>query len=401
MFIGQTRFSLFLPGSSAWKATSKDNHRDLNSYREYLYSDDRMQLRSRIFFDHSIPLLARASKNHRIRHIVSYSKSLPYVYRSQLENAAKEFGFLVLDERPDGVGPSDWRELLDFEVGLEDLVGVYRLDDDDLLSDDYFDRARKYLNQPFVGMRLSFGRVAQVLYSEGKFSLPRDSRHPMNAIGLMDIGQKISTFEYELPKVASHNRSDTVGPVILESSSISSLWIRSGLQDTSIGKSPDQRERQIRDKLIALPTVSKSVFTSKFPTLVNEVNFGKLMRLISQETRIIGSTTFDLKQPVDMLSFTFTYIGGKGLLLRDYIWSFRLRDKNTKDVVTDAVIEGLTKPPSNGHGFYRYARLVAGEKTGQVRIPLPKGVECEQFCIAPRNPNAPSLLIKDILVESS
>ena len=77
MFVGQTRFSLFQPGSSAWKASSSDSALNEESYRDYLYSEERMESRINIFLEHSIPTIAQAAKYHRIRHIVSFSESLP------------------------------------------------------------------------------------------------------------------------------------------------------------------------------------------------------------------------------------------------------------------------------------------------------------------------------------
>lgn len=399
MFVGQTRFSLFQPGSSGWKASSRDSALDEESYRDYLYSEERMESRIKIFLEHSIPTIAHAAKYHRIRHIVSYSESLPGRYKNLLLGAAREFDFIVLDERPDRRGPSDWRRLLDSCIGVRDVVGVYRLDDDDLLSVDFFSRMRKYLETPFIGMRVSFGLIAQLLYSDGEFSMPRKSHHPLLGIGLMDIAQKRGPMRYSVPKVISHNRSDRVGPVIVDSTELGALWVRSVNQDTAFGGRNEFRLEQLKVHLKSLQRVERKDFESKFPTLQNSVDYGQSVELLDEKLQVSEELYFDLDRPIDEIAFSFAYSGGVGLVRRDYIWSFRLWDIASTTEVFDVDVNGLTKTPPDGIGYYRYARTRAGGRDGWVQISLPDGIVCDQIRISPSHSEAPRLVLESIQLE--
>src|SRR5699024_123586 len=97
MFIGQTRFSLFMPGSSAWRASDNTRFRSESEYLEYLYSEERLEARAKLFFDFSLPQLADAARGYDVTHLVSYSDSLPAKYQRQLEEAAAGYDFLQLD----------------------------------------------------------------------------------------------------------------------------------------------------------------------------------------------------------------------------------------------------------------------------------------------------------------
>lgn len=399
MFIGLTRFSLFQHASSSWKASSKELQPDKRAYREYLFAEERLEFRGKMFFEHSIPMIAKAAEIHRIKHLVSYSESLPRKYRDKLVDAAERYDFLVLDERPDGLGASDWRAVFDAEIGIEDVVGVYRLDDDDLLCTDYFDRMRKYVSKPFVGMRASFGQVAQVFYNGTKMSHPRQSHQPMSASGLMEIVEKRGSASYTQPKSVSHNRSDRVGPVIVDSSVIGSLWVRSVDQDTAFGETPEVRAQQIRSHLNSLDRVESAVFSARFPTLAGAVDFGIRERLLDEPIQVAKGLCFDIETPIKSISFSFSYYGGEGLQRQHYVWSFGLRDSSTNNEIFDVDIDGLTKASSNGFRNYRYSRATAGQGTARVQLSLPQGVVCDQIRIFPMKPVVPSLRLESLELE--
>lgn len=398
MFVGQTRFSLFQPGSRAWKASATTDQSSAEEYRRYLYSDERMELRSRIFLEHSLPTILRAAQSHRIFHVVSISESLPDKYREMLEKISVKHECIVLDVRPDGHGPSDWRKLLDPQIGVQDIVGVYRLDDDDLLSDDFFDRMRRYISEPFVGMRVSFGLVAQILHHNGKFSMPRSSYHPMLGIGLTSIAQKMDSEDYVMPKPISHNRSDRVGPVILDSSEVGSLWIRSLNQDTAVGAGAEVRLEQLRQHLNVLDRIERTVFRSKFPSIVDEVSFGSELVILDRSVEVHDSVTFNLETPVDRIDFSYSYKGNSGLKSSDYIWSFRLRDGVKQDQEFGGTVEGLTTAPSEGLGHYRYARAKSGKRKGRVYLDLPEGIICDQIRISRHKSDVPLLILEQVIL---
>ena len=137
MFVGHTRFSLFVPDSASWRASNGQTGFSEEEYRDYLYDDTRLSLRTDIFLNHTLPTLRQAAKGFDVKHIVSFSESLTQKIKVLLREAAENYGFLHLDELPDG--DSGWtavRRLIQ-DTGFKGTFGRYRLDDDDVLSVHY------------------------------------------------------------------------------------------------------------------------------------------------------------------------------------------------------------------------------------------------------------------------
>ena len=102
MFVGHTRFSLFVPDSVSWRASNEQTGFSEDEYRDYLYDDARLSLRTDIFLNHTVPTLAKAAEDFDVKHVVSFSESLPQKFKEQLQKAADSFDVLHLDELPDG-----------------------------------------------------------------------------------------------------------------------------------------------------------------------------------------------------------------------------------------------------------------------------------------------------------
>lgn len=62
MFVGHTRFSLLVPDSASWRASNEQTGFSEGEYRDYLYDDARLSLRTDIFLNHTVPTLAKAAK---------------------------------------------------------------------------------------------------------------------------------------------------------------------------------------------------------------------------------------------------------------------------------------------------------------------------------------------------
>ena len=58
-FIGQTRFSLYVPNSVAWNVSNFTEQ----EYIAHLFSDERMNVRAKIFSELSIPLMDKMKGN--------------------------------------------------------------------------------------------------------------------------------------------------------------------------------------------------------------------------------------------------------------------------------------------------------------------------------------------------
>ena len=260
LFIGHTRFSLFEPNSGAWVASNNSRFANEDDYRRYLFSDERLGLRAQIFIDYSLPILALASTGHSYYHVVSYSEELPTKYEKILEDAARRYPFLVLNKYVGGHCKSNTHHvaarLYNPETGDRargEPIGLFRLDDDDLLSVEFFNRMATHIRPDNVGYQVTFARGVTALYKNGAFENMRESYHPMNSMGLLSIGRVTSTGQFELPREVAHNKSDRANPVILDSRHIGYLWVRHETQDTTLLFDGPSRTLDEMNRFPALP----------------------------------------------------------------------------------------------------------------------------------------------------
>ena len=225
--------------SGAWKATNGSRFKTQSDYKNYLFSDTRLDPRINIFINYSLPQLNIAAKGHEVTHLVSYSEFLPSKYEQALLNAQEKYSFLKLEKQKIGT-PSITLEslarqqLLQSEDPLQPF-GVFRLDDDDILPANYFDQNAPYINQEFVGMQVSHGTGVSAIYKDGQFFNARKTYHPMLNIGYTSIHQFNATGEMTKLPIAGHNIADRTYPVIMDSRKLGYLWTRHPAQDTALG----------------------------------------------------------------------------------------------------------------------------------------------------------------------
>ena len=86
-FIGQTRFSLYIPNCVDWNISNFEKDR----YVEHLFSDERMTLRAKIFSEISIPLMNKMKGDFEFYHIISYSSILPKKWKDLLFKLAEKY----------------------------------------------------------------------------------------------------------------------------------------------------------------------------------------------------------------------------------------------------------------------------------------------------------------------
>lgn len=234
MFVGQTRFSLFVPSSGSWRASNGRNFDSAEDYKSYLYHDKRLSLRAEIFLKHTVPTLQAAAKGHEVVHFVSYSESLPGPFKKMLHRAADEYSVLRLDEHPDGDPAWGVPQRYIEQTGIDDVVGIYRLDDDDILSVGFFDVAQQYLREEFVGQFLSLPLGIEAVYSAGNFTNFRLAHVPMNSMGLLAICRAQPGNRVTQPKGGPHDKTDRFSPVILDGRSLGYLRCLHAGQDNAM-----------------------------------------------------------------------------------------------------------------------------------------------------------------------
>ena len=275
MFIGQTRFSLFVPQSGSWRASNGKKLSSEADYRAYLYDPQRMEFRTNHFIEHTVPLLAQAARGHEVTHIVSFSESLPQRWKSQLEKAGQQYDFLWLDERKDGEQAWDTPQAVIRASGHTGVYGSYRLDDDDMLATGFFDAAQPYLVEPFVEMFVSFPLGVEAIFDGTHFSNFRLAHVPMNSMGLMALCSIDAEKNIRAPKGGPHDLTDRYSPVILDARHVSYLRSLHDGQDNAMRyRDGSVLERLLHETGKNPPLHDYDQLASAFPTVAERIDQG-------------------------------------------------------------------------------------------------------------------------------
>ncbi|MCG6568035.1 glycosyltransferase [Tessaracoccus sp. ZS01] len=272
LFVGLTRFSLFMPNSGAWVASNGSRLTE-EEYLAHLYDDERLGLRCDVFFNFTLPMMALAVENHRVRHVITFSSNLPTRYKEQVQAAAESYPFVVLDEVPVGGTPVDIGVFAQQEVervGWGDQpMGLYRLDDDDVLSVDFFDQMTPHITPEHLGWVVTLASGITAIYERGRFFLVRGAVFPLHSKGHLSVcGWRDGEF-VRAPE-AAHTKSDRVGPVILDSRKLSHLWVRSTTQDGALYRMEMSREVQLQkmiEEFRKFEVVSQEAIAEAFPLM--------------------------------------------------------------------------------------------------------------------------------------
>ncbi|MEQ4567615.1 DUF6270 domain-containing protein [Paenarthrobacter sp. CAP02] len=268
-----TRFSLFLPQNAAWYASNGSRFSSAEEYAKYLYSPARIGPRLDIFTGISLPAIALMAKSNPVLHRVQYSRDLPSEYLSQLENAAEAFPFVRLELVNEAGIPTEPGLVQDFlsvtSQGNDVVFGDARLDDDDVLSSDFFELCAPYLTPEHIGYALSLARGFTGLYEQERVTTLKRVIEPKIAIGLMTIGYfEASSGITKQTLIGSHPTIDQRMPLILDSSSPSYLWMRHLEQDSVLQLDPERARTIVEHSLSRheAQTVDEGV-TAAFPTV--------------------------------------------------------------------------------------------------------------------------------------
>ncbi|WP_237195014.1 glycosyltransferase [Rothia nasimurium] len=387
-FIGITRFSLYQPDSGAWKSSRNGTSFDRSKYLSTLYAKERIEPRLKIFLEYSLPLISQATIKHNIKHIVRYSTEMPETYQQKIQEAAEIYPFLILDRHTNGQGSVN-----PYKVGYDaakdsSTFAFYRLDDDDLLSTDFFDQTAKYVSPHFAGMRVSLAQGITALFDGQHFSEFRSSYHPMIAIGLLDIYGLSPDGSMIRPPDAPHNKSDRYGSVIVNAEKPSYFWTRHVGQDTSY-----QSENAMDDVLKALdkfPSLAPNINVGDlFPTIRNNIKPRKLLKVASEENIPLSGRKFELSTPVEgsfELHISSTFATNTGAL--SALVYFDIEDQ-TGVVKKDNLeaLPGFSISSYQDIGYFSYLSTAPGNHSQALSFRLPHGYKLKQLGIVPFGPN--------------
>lgn len=241
LFIGHTRFSVHTYGSGQFNAT-RDASQGVGfteaEYTSWLYDDRRLGPRMEIFTRYSLPQLARASEACHLVHYVSYSPSLPERYKTRLRKAAEDYEFLEINETSGTVSSFPPRKLIGEVVKkfnpASGVYGVYRLDDDDILSVNYFDQMAPYVTPEHRGWWVSLGSGVAAINDGSCHVFARKHYRPKFALGLLYVGGVTDGGEVDPIRVRKHTVVDKYAPTIIDSRDAAFFHLRHEGQDSSL-----------------------------------------------------------------------------------------------------------------------------------------------------------------------
>jgi hypothetical protein len=183
MLIGNTTFSVLVPNAPKSSSYKKARELDEESHKKQLFSEERLNLRSKVFIDFSLPLLEKIQEDiPDFIHILHYTSNLPDKYQELLIKAAEKYSFLHLNQY-DAYGNSGYaamERLLNEKMPSSDTqkeipYGYFRLDDDDLLCSNFGKYFKKYISLAYVGHAISLGYGYFAHYSNEKlFNFRKD-----------------------------------------------------------------------------------------------------------------------------------------------------------------------------------------------------------------------------------
>lgn len=263
----------------AWKASKSI---DLDRYIDKILDENRLKSRVNIFTKYTLPCIDLACDKLRLQHVVVASDMLPDWCKADLQAAIKNRPWLSIeyigfDERFDingiieGSVFSWWKKEGCFSSKPIDCpVAVVRLDDDDILSPDYFHMLSRYLQSEYRGMCVSMPRGYFGLWDGNKYISFSQSNNPKNASGLAYVSsysgydRRFST-AYCYPPGSDAN-VDTLVPTILDGRS--NVYIRTMSGENDGFATPDgyifgSNIEEIRQRYFKNP-IDPSIFRDSF-----------------------------------------------------------------------------------------------------------------------------------------
>jgi len=260
LIVLQTRFTLINKhiDKNAWRIGRES---DLNETIKLLLDEDRLNVRSNIFFNHTLPSIDRAVRmGHNIIHTVLHYSGLPTWLLDSIELAKEKYQWFIpfsfsYEDQCDSYAVihktvSEWG---DKRCKLRDFcfAGV-RLDDDDIIGKCYFEKLSKYIAPEYIGFAISFPKGIAALWENNNFIKFADFYEVKNAQGIAQINffeasvNKIKSPHYLVP--GSHPTVDQRVPTILDSIG-EATYIRSFHSSNDIFVSRQELEKQYLERI--------------------------------------------------------------------------------------------------------------------------------------------------------
>lgn len=397
MFVGHTRFSLFVPDSASWRASNEQTGFSEDEYRDYLYDDARLSLRTDIFLNHTVPTLAKAADGFDVKHVVSFSESLPQKFRAQLQEAADKFEVLRLDELPDG--DSGWTAVRRYvqEIGFKGTFGRYRLDDDDVLSAHYFRATAPYIKPEFEGMLVSMPLGIEAVYADGQFFHLREAHTPMNSMGLISICSVQGDGTVVEPQSGPHDKSDRYVPVILDASQVGYLRAIHAGQDNAMRHEPGVVMGRLMENMAAFPPFTDvAALEAAFPTVFKQMQSTSTSLNINDT--VGGGQHYILQPASGDVSFAI-YGESECELDNELLVSLWIEDSRGRCVPSYKTVEGFAASNNPSIGHFAYVPTEEGTFRTLVSLHLEHGHILRGFRILAQSERAEGVRVAKIVMQ--
>lgn len=265
------RYSLLIESSKGWQIADED----LQVYREKLFNSQRLEQRLELFEKITLPSLSNQTKtlsSDWIKVVIVTSEDLPLGHKQKIESLVDNYDWLYIDylsPQNRDISRFLWKDL---ENSQEDvLFSTVRLDDDDALANDFFEKMDPYFKEDNVGFGLSFGNGYAGFYDFelGCYEKVVDYYSPKVAIGLSHFNiyrSSSKSFVSEKIKTIYHARKhvtvDLYIPIILDSREL--MFIRT-MHNNSDSSNNKAREAKLRKQ----PATDTKILYDKFPFCKN------------------------------------------------------------------------------------------------------------------------------------
>jgi hypothetical protein len=407
-FICYTRFSVFHPDSIEWNSSKNiTNKKDFRAdYISRLYSESRLAVRAKIFFGLSLPSIAKGIGSNNFVHIIQYSDILPKKYRDMLLEAEKNYPFIKLDLVREDARYDGYSKIISetIERSGEECFGLFNLDDDDLISTDYFERVSKHVHPKNIGFIVSHGLGLSALYDDktGLLKNLRQVYSPKINIGLLKIcGYDEKNKKFSYPVQGSHTEIDRYNTTIIDSRENAFFWIRSVGQDTTHNylDRDDELLKITQDLDRYPPYKTTSEDKIRFPTCM------KILEKNPYDAKVLLGTNTSIQLENDFLKFDVDSVSGK--IVIDYKLICESTTKANGALISidfgdtsPDQIHGLMLSKNSTIGWYRYLQTTLGVVHASITFYVPDGFFVRGIKFRKWN-TVESLLLTEVNISSS
>lgn len=272
------RYSVLIENTKSWVIANND----VDSYRAKLFEPVRLYKHLELFKTITLPSLENQTKKPDrswLRVVIITSQDLPEWNKVELELLAEKYNWLDIDYLPTR-GVSLERMLFEdlAKDNQDTLVATVRLDDDDALAANFFEKLGDYTNSENIGYGLSFGKGYAGFYdfAQNKYHKIVDYYYPKFSAGLVYFNlYKAEESEFEFNSIKTifnaggHSKIDRNIPTILDSRE--PMFIRT-MHDQSDSVTSNKREIALMNH----PSAVIDTVYERFPFLKgddNSINF--------------------------------------------------------------------------------------------------------------------------------